>query len=67
MDSIDKTFLIGCISFVTFIAIVSTAILYGHVYSSDKYNDSMNKCVSSKGSWIPVNNGSTGACIINKE
>ena len=64
MDSVDKTFIVGCITFVAFIALVSGCILYGHVYSTDKYNESMNKCVAANGSWIPVNYGSSGACIV---
>jgi len=64
MDSLDKTFAAGCIAFVAFIGIMSAAFLYGHIYTVDKYNDSMSKCVASNGSWIPVNSGSSGACIM---
>lgn len=64
MDSLDKTFVAGCVTFVLMIAIGSGAILYGHIYSTDKYNDSMNKCVAANGSWIPVNYGTSGACIV---
>jgi len=60
----DKTFIVGCISFVAFIGIMSAAFLYGHIYTVDKYNDSMSKCIAYNGSWIPVNSGSSGACII---
>lgn len=64
MDSIDKSFIAGCITFVLFVAIAVGGIAYGHTYSTDKYNESMNKCISANGSWIPVNYGSSGACII---
>jgi len=63
MDSLDKTFAAGCIAFVAFIAIISAAILYGHIYSTDKYNESMNKCIEARGSWIP-SYGSSGVCIV---
>ena len=64
MDSVDKGFVAGCITFVLFSAIACGAMLYGHIYSTDKYNDSMNKCVAANGSWIPVNYGTSGACIV---
>lgn len=64
MDSVDKGFVVGCITFVVFSAIMCGAMLYGHIYSTDKYNDSMNKCVAANGSWIPVNYGTSGACIV---
>lgn len=64
MDSVDKTFIVGCISFVLFIAICAGAIMYTHIYSTNKYNESMNKCIAANGSWIPVNYGSSGACIV---
>jgi len=64
MYQMDKTFVVGCLTFVAFIAISCGAILYGHLYSIDKYNESMNKCVAANGSWIPVNYGSSGACIV---
>lgn len=64
MDSLDKTFVVGCITFVAFIAISCGALLYGHLHSIDKYNQSMDKCIASNGSWIPVNYGSSGACIV---
>jgi hypothetical protein len=64
MDSVDKTFIAGCISFVLFFAIISGAFLYGHIYTTDKYNDSMNKCIAANGSWIPTNQGTSGACIV---
>jgi hypothetical protein len=63
MDNLDKTFIVGCITFVALITIACGTLLYGHVYSTDKYNESMNKCIEARGSWIP-SYGSSGVCIV---
>ena len=64
----EKTlFITGCITFVVFIGVIVGTMLYGHIYSVDKYTDSMNKCIEARGIWIPTNHNSSGACIINKE
>ena len=63
MDSMDKSFIAGCASFVIVIGAFIGACLYGHIYSTDKYNESMSKCIEARGSWIP-SYGSSGVCII---
>ena len=63
MFQMDKTFVVGCITFVLFIAIACGSVLYGHIYSTDKYNESMNKCIEVRGSWIPTY-GFSGVCIV---